>query len=203
MGWPSTTVSVLAYDLAAVVSICLRLRLAQTREMLRGKVKNRGNSLGRGALWLNLEDFVVLDADLSVFFFYSFSFSFSFPFPLSCPLFLFSDVDWQGLQAGGKDGTVMGLRLHLLPSDCEDSLRHFFFVLSFVLSFLRISQPPFFSFFFFRRSTVAAIPACCDYNLFCNAVDFSRSGLTRLGFFPFLFWFQLVLNSFPFLLLLH
>jgi len=144
MGWPSTTVSVLAYDLAAVVSICLRLRLAQTREMLRGKVKNRGNSLGRGALWLNLEDFVVLDADLSVFFLpsFSFSFSFSFPFPLSCPLFLFSDVDWQGLQAGGKDGTVMGLRLHLLPSDCEDSLRHFFFVLSFVLSFLRIPQPP-------------------------------------------------------------
>jgi len=137
MGWPSTTVSVLAYDLAAVVSICLRLRLAQTREMLRGKVKNRGNSLGRGALWLNLEDFVVLDADLSVFFFYffSFSFSFSFPFPLSCPLFLFSDVDWQGLQAGGKDGTVMGLRLHLLPSDCEDSLRHFFlFFLSFFSS---------------------------------------------------------------------
>ena len=57
-------------------------------------------------------------------------------------MFLFSDVDWQGLQAGGKDGTVMGLRLHLLPSDCEDSLRHFFFVLSFVLSFLRIPQPP-------------------------------------------------------------
>jgi len=207
MGWPSTTVSVLAYDLAAVVSICLRLRLAQTREMLRGKVKNRGNSLGRGALWLNLEDFVVLDADLSVFFLpsFSFSFSFSFPFPLSCPLFLFSDVDWQGLQAGGKDGTVMGLRLHLLPSDCEDSLRHFFFC-SFFRSFFSSNPsapPPFFSFFFFRRSTVAAIPAGCDYNLFCNAVDFSRSGLTRLGFFPFLFWFQLVLNSFPFLLLLH
>ena len=50
LGWPSTTASVLAYELAAVVSICLRLRLrlARTREMLRGKVKNRGNSLGRG-----------------------------------------------------------------------------------------------------------------------------------------------------------
>jgi len=89
---------------------------------------------------------VVLDADLSVFFLpsFSFSFSFSFPFPLSCPLFLFYDVDWQGLQAGGKDGTVMGLWLHLLPSDCEDSLRLFFlFFLSFFLFFESLS-PPFF-----------------------------------------------------------
>ena len=92
---------------------------------------------------------------MSVFFFYffSFSFSFSFPFPLSCPMFLFSDVDWQGLQAGGKDGTVMGLRLHLLPSDCEDSLRHFFlFFLSFFsFLFFESLSPPFFFFLLFQE----------------------------------------------------
>ena len=106
-----------------------------------GQGEEQREFLGKGGTVAQLVRLVSL---LPSFFFFFFFFFFSFPFPLSCPLFLFYDVGWQGLQAGGKDGTVMGLRLHLLPSDCEDSLRHFFFVLSFFLSFLRISQPPFF-----------------------------------------------------------
>jgi len=88
MGWPSTTVSVLAYDLAAVVSICLRLRLAQTREMLRGKVKNRGNSLGRGGTVAQLVRLrgagcrlvSLLPSFFFFFFFFFFPFSSELPF---------------------------------------------------------------------------------------------------------------------------
>ena len=46
----------------------------------------------------------------------------------------------------------MGLWLHLLPSDCEDSLRHFFlFFLSFFLFFESLSPPPFFFFLLFQE----------------------------------------------------